>query len=101
RFEGRDHAAVAASLREVGFHSAVELLSTYVGRARDLKPWLVGAEINLDRNLRLQYLAGLGLNSTAFPDTYRDLVSRRAFPPDLFAGSPTTLEALKSRLLLP
>jgi len=29
-----------------------------------LKSWLTGAEINLDGNLRLQYLAGLALNNS-------------------------------------
>ncbi len=33
------------------------------GQARDLAPWLAGAQINRDSNLRLQYLAGFGLNT--------------------------------------
>ncbi len=32
------------------------------GTAQDLAPWLKDAAINRDRNLRLQYLAGMGLN---------------------------------------
>ena len=55
-------AAVAASLREVGFSSAVDLLATYSGRASEMGPWLAGAEINRDRSLRLQYRAGLHLD---------------------------------------
>jgi len=44
--------------------SALSLLTTYAGRGPDLRPWLKGGHINRDRNLRLQYLAGMGLNST-------------------------------------
>ena len=40
---------------------AASLLTTYGGQARDLAPWLADAEINRDSNLRLQYLAGMGL----------------------------------------
>jgi hypothetical protein len=40
------------------------LMATYAGQARDLRPWLTDAEINTDRNLRLEYLAGLGNTST-------------------------------------
>jgi len=40
----------------------VDLLSTFAGHATDLKTLARGRVINRDRNLRLQYLAGLGLN---------------------------------------
>ena len=50
------------SLKEVSFNNAFSLFATYAGRAEDLAPWLKGAPINHDQNLRLQYLAGLGLN---------------------------------------
>ena len=43
-------------------NSAVDLFSTFAGRASDLQPWLADAMINRDRNLRLQFLAGMGLN---------------------------------------
>jgi len=33
-------------MREVGFNSAISLLSTYAGQGPDLKPWLADAEIN-------------------------------------------------------
>ncbi len=56
-------AAASASLEEVGFPSPVALLGTFAGYAPDLTLWLKGAAINRDRNLRLQYLAGLGLNT--------------------------------------
>jgi hypothetical protein len=61
-------AKVLASIGEVGFHSAVEILATYVGRA-------------------LQSLAGLGLNSMAFEKICVDLSAYRRFPEGLFTGS--------------
>jgi spermidine synthase len=58
----RDHFDVVGSLSEVGFASAIDLLATYLADGHDLWPWLVDAQINQDRNLRLQYLAGMGMN---------------------------------------
>ena len=63
RLDRPEYSRVAKSLRDVGFHSAVDLLATYAGQEPDLKPWLKGAEINRDGNLRLQYLAGLAVNA--------------------------------------
>jgi spermidine synthase len=60
RFE---QASVKESLQQSGFRSADEMLATYAGRASDLEPWLKGAQLNTDRTLRLQYLAGMSLNA--------------------------------------
>src|SRR5213083_1745753 len=57
-----EYTPMARSLREIGMSSAVDLFATYAGRKPDLQAWLKDAQINRDRNLRLQYLAGLGLN---------------------------------------
>jgi spermidine synthase len=57
------YAQVKASLAEVGFSTISDMLATYSGSGKDLGPWLAGAQINTDRNLRLQYLAGIGLNN--------------------------------------
>jgi len=54
------YAQVKQSLSEIGINSAIELLSNYAGTPVDLAPWLKDAMINTDRNLRLQYLAGMG-----------------------------------------
>src|SRR5262249_20435416 len=74
RLDRPDYAPVNASLGQVGFHSAVEFLATYAGRARDLKPLVSGAQINGDLNMRLQYIAGLGLNSMAYQQTYKEIL---------------------------
>jgi spermidine synthase len=87
RLDRADHRAVAASLGDVGLGSAVALLGTYAGRGPDLAPWLKGAAINRDRNLRLQYLAGLGLNLYRSDPIYEEMLAYRRFPEELFVGS--------------
>jgi spermidine synthase len=63
KIDGPAYAKVKASLAEVGFPTIPDMLKTYSGNGKDLGPWLAGAEINTDKNLRLQYLAGVGLNN--------------------------------------
>ena len=63
RINSPGYAAVKASLGEIGIDSAVTLFANYAGRASDMKAYLADAQINRDRDLRLQYLAGLGLES--------------------------------------
>ncbi len=89
------YAGVAASLAEIQFHSAVDLLASYAGRARDLAPMLADAEINDDLNMRLQYMAGLGLNALSAPQVYREILSYRKFPDDLLTGSGEGVSALR------
>ena len=98
RLNRPEQAAVAQSLREVEFRSAVELLATYIGRVADLQPYLKDAEINRDRNLRLQYLAGIGLNAPAEQAIYRNIFKYRRFPEGLFVGTTTRVQALRSIL---
>jgi spermidine synthase len=90
------YAQVAQSLREIGFNSGVDLFATYAGRASDLTRYLADAQPNRDRNLRLQYLAGLGVNVYAQSEIYRNILQYRRYPEGLFAGSPERLAALHS-----
>jgi len=90
--------AVAKSLREVGISSAVELFGTYAGRRSDMKGWLSDAQINTDGNLKLQYLAGLGLNLYQSDAIYKGMIRESKYPDDLFEGSPETLAALKAKI---
>jgi spermidine synthase len=102
RLDQPANAPVAASLGEVGFHSAVEFLATYAGRARDLHPLYADAQINRDLNMRLQYIAGLGLNSMAYQQTYKDILKYRRFPEDLLVGAPGgRMDALRTLLSTP
>ena len=59
---------------------------------------LTGVRINDDRNLRLQYLAGLGLNSLQSPKIYGDLLAYRKFPEDLLTGKGERIECVARRL---
>ncbi len=94
RLERPDYAAVAQSLREIGVGSSIDLLSTYAGQSSDLAPWLQGAEINRDRNLRLQYLAGWGINSNLADYIYREMLGYRRSPVNLFTGPPQLVQSL-------
>jgi len=95
RLDRPDHARVKASLAEVGLGSAVELLSTYAGRARDLTEWLKDAPINTDINLRLQYLAGLGLNFYDQDAIHKEMLTWRRPADDLIVGTERTKRALR------
>jgi spermidine synthase len=91
------YARVAQSLSEIGMYSATDLFSTYAGKRPDLDPWMSDAIINRDRNLRLQYLAGLGLNLYQSDVIYADMLRHATrFPDELFAGSDATIQALKA-----
>ena len=92
------NARVAQSLRDVGISSAIELLGNYAGDAESLRPWLMGAAINTDRNLRLQYLAGMTLNTSASGAIYAEMLRSTRFPDQLFTGSPASLHALRARI---
>jgi len=98
RLEQPGYAKVSQSLAEAEFHSLTDLLAAYAGRAQDLAPLLAGAEINDDLNLRLQYLAGLGLNSVSGPKIYADILGYRKFPEDLLTGSNERINALRELL---
>ena len=98
RLHRPDHARVLASLAEVGIHSATELLATYAGRQDELRDWLRTAEINRDLNMRLQYLAGWGLNFNHADLIYQTILSHRTFPTDLFVGSDAAVGGVRQAL---
>jgi spermidine synthase len=95
RLQRPEYAPMAKSLREIGMNSAVDLFSTYAGRKPDLEPWLRDATLNRDRNLRLQYLAGLGLNLYQADVIYADMLRNvNKLPDDLFIASDATKQQL-------
>ncbi len=98
RVASKDYAWIVELLSEAGFASPLDLLSTYAGQARDLAPWLKGAEINRDRNLRLQYLAGLGLNRYEGGAIYREIQTYRKLPDGFFVQNGMSEEALAKLL---
>ena len=100
------------SLREVGFgeikevrtgevvvrEEGIDLLATYAGQAPMLKEWSRDAQINTDRNLRLQYLAGMWLNSDMGEQIVSSILAYYRFPDQTFVGSPESIDALKRAL---
>jgi spermidine synthase len=111
RLDRPDHRLVKQSLRDVGFGDfntvadgvpvrpvVLDLLTTYAGQAPLLKEWSRGAQINTDRNLRLQYLAGMWLNSNVGARTLSGILAHYRFPDRTFVGSPESLLALKQAL---
>ena len=107
RLDRPDHRRVRDSLIEVGFggsglHSegavVTDLLSTFAGQAKQLHEWSRDAQINTDRNLRLQYLAGMWLNTQMGPQILASMFQYYQFPTDIFVGSTPRLQALKTAL---
>jgi spermidine synthase len=95
RLASPQYEVVARSLREIGVNSATELFATFAGNEPMLRPWLADAQINHDRNLRLQFLAGLGLNRYDQGPIYSQMLQFRRYPDGLFVGSPETLAQLR------
>ena len=98
RLDSPAYAPVAESLRAIGIGSAVQLLSSYAASGADLRPWLRDAAINRDRNLRLQYLAGMGLNIDDNGPIYREMLAYRTFPAQMFTGSAPSIAALRAAM---
>jgi spermidine synthase len=98
RLETPPYARVRESLLKIGINSAVDLIATYAGSGPDLKPWLHDAAINGDYDLRLQYLAGLGLNREQSGPIYGEMLQYEKFPSDIFTGTPATLLELRQAI---
>lgn len=113
RLKRADYANVRESLIEVGFGADVEgitwrpnmwgdpvisLLATYAGRAAEMNEWTEGAQINWDRNLRLQYLAGMSVNSFIQGEILEGILKSYRFPEDLFIGSSERVDQMKAAL---
>ena len=97
RLQRPEYAQVRLSLSQIGMNSAVDLFSTYAGTAAELQPWLKDANINRDRNLRLQYLAGLGLNLYQSESIYADMLAYASgWPANVFVASEGTQNALRA-----
>jgi spermidine synthase len=98
RLDSPEYDAVARSLNDVGFRSVTDLLATYAGQARQLHEWMEDAQINTDRNLRLQYLAGMWLNSDRGTEILHGILKYYTFPEDVFQGSEAHVDVLRQAL---
>lgn len=94
RLNRLDHQAIKDALTQVAIPGVDGLMATYAGRARDLQPWLTDAQINTDRNLRLEYLAGMA-NNVYDAQIYENMLAYRRFPEELFTASPEWMERLR------
>lgn len=104
-----DHKLVKGSLQDVGLwepkgfdgeepNEGIDLLATYAGQAPLLKEWSLGAQINTDRNLRLQFLAGMSLNNALGDKILSSILAYYRFPDRTFVGSPEGIRALRQAL---
>jgi spermidine synthase len=87
---------VQKSLAAVQLGTAHQILTTYAGRGKDLAPWLADAQINRERNLRLQYLAGLAANTDHRYEIFQAILRYRRYPADLFVASAGTESQLRA-----
>jgi spermidine synthase len=98
RLQRPEYAQVRKSLADIGMTSAVDLFATYAGSAADLQPWLKDAQINRDRNLRLQYLAGRGLNLYRAGEIYAEMLPFARDPQNVFTGSDSLMASLMGKI---
>ena len=100
RLNRSDHERIAAALTQVELGGVDGLMAPYAGQARDLRPWLADAQINTDRNLRLEYLAGMA-NNVYDAQIYQDMLMFRRFPEEMFTASPEWMERLRRVMATP
>jgi spermidine synthase len=93
-----EYAPVAQSLGEIGMYSVVDLFATFAGNKPQLDPWLADATINRDRNLKLQYLAGLGVHLYQSDVIYASMLRHADWPDGLFTGSPEMIAQLREAM---
>ena len=86
---------IGQSLADIGMNSTVDLFATYAGRGTDLTEWLKDAVISKDGNLRMQYLAGFGLNLDESAAIYASMLAYRRFPADLFTSKEGRVDFLR------
>jgi hypothetical protein len=63
-----------------------------------MQPWLRDAQINRDRNLRLQYLAGRGLNLYRADAIYAEMLPHARMPENIFSGSEERMQELFEKI---
>ena len=93
-----EYQPIAQSLSEVGMYNVVDLFSNFAGNKQQLAPWLADATINRDRNLKLQYLAGLGVHLYQSDVIYADMLRYAEYPQGLFTWSDGMLTQLQQAM---
>ncbi len=95
RVDFRGDSAISQSLTEVGFDSPVALFATYAANRQDLNEWLAGAPLNRDRDLRMQYLAGLGMDYDDAAQIFTNMTAQARFPDGAFTSTEGRLDSLR------
>lgn len=95
RVDFRSESQLSQSLAGAGFDSPVALFATYAARREDLTGWLTGTPINRDRNLRMQYLAGLGMDYDDAATIFSSMTANARFPTGVFTSAEGRLDSLK------
>ena len=95
RLRGTEAAALRESLADIGCSNAADLFASFIAAGPQLRGWLADAEINRDTNLRLQYLAGLGINVYQQREIYRAILAAGDWPEGVFRGNVVRLNRLK------
>jgi spermidine synthase len=93
-----EYLPIAQSFADIGMYNVIDLFSTFAGNKAQLQPWLADATINRDRNLKLQYLAGLGVHLYQSDVIYADMLRHADFPGGTFTGSPEMLAQLREAM---
>jgi spermidine synthase len=98
RLERPEYTPIKQSLSAIGMFSVTDLFGTFAGKAADFQPWLADAEINRDRNLRLQYLAGRGLNLYRADTIFSEMISFGRDPDGIFDASSVLYTELLQKI---
>jgi spermidine synthase len=93
-----EYQPIAQSLGEIGMYNVIDLFSNFAGNKSQLQPWLADATINRDRNLKLQYLAGLGVHLYQSDVIYADMLRHADYPEGLFVGSNGMITQLRQAI---
>jgi spermidine synthase len=101
RLRSPHYASLAKSMQFIGFNSASDLYATYLGDRASMADWLKGAQLNTDRNMRLQYVAGWAIYSNMADQLYRKILAMRKLPVPYFTGSPQSMQLMSLKLQSP
>lgn len=93
-----EYRPIAESLAEIGMYNVIDLFANFAGNKSQLQPWLADATINRDRNLKLQYLAGLGVHLYQSDVIYAGMLRHADYPDGLFVGSDGLIAQLKQQM---
>jgi spermidine synthase len=92
----RSQPRIQRSLAQVNMGDAYRFLGQYLGQAADLSPWLTDAQINHDRSLHLQYLAGLAVDNYDTNKIFNAIAAYRRYPDNVFIAPPQMEYSLRS-----